>query len=138
MIKGFAKKIWGSHKNWITEHSKSSDFLVHNVIALGLNTTTLILVKGALDVHGSKLMFDKKDFNYNFPCDGLGRGGTCDTSAWEAFYLEVFWIGAEHKVQDVECHFNFVSRLSRKIWIPTSLTVGSYWNFNNMVLYLDS
>jgi photosystem I P700 chlorophyll a apoprotein A2 len=53
------------------------DFLVHHAIALGLHTTTLILVKGALDARGSKLMI-KKDFGYSFPCDGPGRGGTCD------------------------------------------------------------
>jgi photosystem I P700 chlorophyll a apoprotein A2 len=29
------------------------DFLVHHAIALGLHTTTLILVKGALDARGS-------------------------------------------------------------------------------------
>ncbi|KAL8252237.1 hypothetical protein R6Q59_035930, partial [Mikania micrantha] len=63
------------------------DFLVHQSIALGLHTTTLILVKGALDARGSKLMPDKKDFGYSFPCDGPGRGGTCDISAWDAFYL---------------------------------------------------
>ncbi|KAK8305844.1 hypothetical protein V6Z12_D03G088800, partial [Gossypium hirsutum] len=68
------------------------DFLVHHAIALGLHTTTLILVKGALDARGSKLMPDKKDFGYSFPCDGLGRGGTCDISAWDAFYLAVFWM----------------------------------------------
>ena len=42
------------------------DFLVHHAIALGLHTTTLILVKGALDARGSKLMPDKKDFGYSF------------------------------------------------------------------------
>jgi photosystem I P700 chlorophyll a apoprotein A2 len=63
------------------------DFLVHHAIALALHTTTLILVKGALDARGSKLMPDKKDFGYSFPCDGPGRGGTCDISAWDAFYL---------------------------------------------------
>ena len=67
------------------------DFLVHHAIALGLHVTTLILVKGALDARGSKLMPDKKDFGYSFPCDGPGRGGTCDISAWDAFYLAVFW-----------------------------------------------
>ena len=36
-------------------------------------------------------MPDKKDFGYSFPCDGPGRGGTCDISAWDAFYLAVFW-----------------------------------------------
>ncbi|MCG9893257.1 MAG: photosystem I core protein PsaB [Thermosynechococcaceae cyanobacterium MS004] len=67
------------------------DFLVHHAIALGLHTTTLILVKGALDARGSKLMPDKKDFGYAFPCDGPGRGGTCDISAWDSFYLSLFW-----------------------------------------------
>ncbi|TYK11837.1 Photosystem I P700 chlorophyll a apoprotein A2 [Cucumis melo var. makuwa] len=59
---------------------------------LGLNTTTLILVKGALDAHGSKFMSDKKDFGYSFPCNDLGRGGTCDILAWDAFDLAVFWM----------------------------------------------
>ncbi|MBW4623643.1 MAG: photosystem I core protein PsaB [Cyanosarcina radialis HA8281-LM2] len=68
------------------------DFLVHHAIALGLHTTTLILVKGALDARGSKLMPDKKDFGYAFPCDGPGRGGTCDISAWDAMYLSLFWM----------------------------------------------
>jgi photosystem I P700 chlorophyll a apoprotein A2 len=68
------------------------DFLVHHAIALGLHTTTLILVKGALDARGTKLMPDKKDFGYSFPCDGPGRGGTCDISAWDSFYLAAFWM----------------------------------------------
>ena len=68
------------------------DFLIHHAIALALHTTTLILVKGALDARGSKLMPDKKDFGYSFPCDGPGRGGTCDISAWDAFYLATFWM----------------------------------------------
>ena len=68
------------------------DFLVHHSISLGLHVTTLILVKGALDARGSKLIPDKKDFGYSFPCDGPGRGGTCDISAWDTFYLAVFWM----------------------------------------------
>jgi photosystem I P700 chlorophyll a apoprotein A2 len=68
------------------------DFLVHHAISLGVHTTTLILIKGALDARGSTLMPDKKHFGYCFPCDGPGRGGTCDISAWDAFYLAVFWM----------------------------------------------
>ncbi|KAK9142414.1 hypothetical protein Syun_011814 [Stephania yunnanensis] len=78
--------------NAVNENSNSlfltiglGDFLVHHVITLGLHTTTLILVKGVLDVRGSKLMPDKKDFGYSFPCDGPGRDDTCE--AWDAFYL---------------------------------------------------
>ncbi|MBA0843387.1 hypothetical protein Goarm_000583 [Gossypium armourianum] len=52
----------------------------------GLHTITLILVKGTLDARSSKLMPDKKDFSYSFPCDGPGQGGTCDISTWDAFY----------------------------------------------------
>uniref|UniRef100_A0A803N322 photosystem I n=1 Tax=Chenopodium quinoa TaxID=63459 RepID=A0A803N322_CHEQI len=94
------RSIW--FPGWLNAVNESSnslflkigpgDFLVHHAIALGLHTTTLILVKGALDARGSKLMPDKKDFGYSFPCDGPGRGGTCDISAWDAFYLAVFWM----------------------------------------------
>jgi photosystem I P700 chlorophyll a apoprotein A2 len=68
------------------------DFLVHHAISLGVHTTVLILIKGALDARGSKLMPDKHEFGYAFPCDGPGRGGTCDISAWDAFYLAMFWM----------------------------------------------
>ncbi len=81
-----------SDKNSLFLTIGPGDFLVHHAIALGLHTTALILVKGALDARGSKLMPDKKDFGYSFPCDGPGRGGTCDISAWDAFYLSVFWM----------------------------------------------
>nr|YP_009392086.1 photosystem I P700 apoprotein A2 [Periphykon beckeri]ARW60434.1 photosystem I P700 apoprotein A2 [Periphykon beckeri] len=81
-----------SNKNSLFLTIGPGDFLIHHAIALGLHTTTLILTKGALDARGSKLMPDKKDFGYSFPCDGPGRGGTCDISAWDAFYLSVFWM----------------------------------------------
>uniref|UniRef100_A0A803KUA3 Photosystem I n=1 Tax=Chenopodium quinoa TaxID=63459 RepID=A0A803KUA3_CHEQI len=68
------------------------DFLVHHVIALGLHTTTLILVKGALDARGSKLIPDKKDFGYSFPCNGPGRGGTCDNFGLGCILFAVFWM----------------------------------------------
>nr|QQP00376.1 photosystem I P700 apoprotein A2 [Selaginella pallidissima] len=67
------------------------DSPVHHAIASGLHTTTLILIKGALDARGSKLMPDKKEFGYGFPCDGPGRGGTCDISARDAFHPAVSW-----------------------------------------------
>jgi len=49
----------------------------------------LILVKGALDARGSKLMPDKR-LRLRLPCDGPGRGGTCDISAWDFFAM--FWM----------------------------------------------
>ena len=52
----------------------------------------LILLKGVFNARASKLMPDKKHFGFSFPCDGPGRGGTCDISAWDAFYLAAFWM----------------------------------------------
>ena len=67
-------------------------FLVHHAIALGLHVTTLVLLKGAMNARSSKLMPDKRTFGYGFPCDGPGRGGTCDILAFDSFYLAVFWM----------------------------------------------
>ena len=68
------------------------DLLAHHAIALGLHVSILILLKGSLDGCGSKLMPDKIHFGYGFACDGPGRGGTCDISAWDSFYLATFWM----------------------------------------------
>ena len=68
------------------------DFLVHHAIALGLHVTILIYFKGSLDACGSNLMPDKIVFGFAFACDGPGRGGTCDISAWDSFYLATFWM----------------------------------------------
>ena len=68
------------------------DSYVHHAIALGLHISVLILLKGALQARGSKLMPDKMEHSYGFSCDGPGRGGTCDISAWDSFYLATFWM----------------------------------------------
>jgi photosystem I P700 chlorophyll a apoprotein A2 len=68
------------------------DLLAYHSISLGLHVTTLILLKGALDSKGSRLMPDKGVMGFGFACDGPSRGGTCDISAWDAFYLSVFWL----------------------------------------------
>jgi len=70
----------------------SGDLLAHHSIALGLHVCSLILIKGSLDGTGSKLMPDKINHAYGFSCDGPGRGGTCDISSWDSFYLAAFWM----------------------------------------------
>ena len=67
------------------------DLLVHHAIGLGLHLTTLILLKGCLHARGSKVMGDKIHVGFHFACDGPGRGGTCDISAWDSNYLGRFW-----------------------------------------------
>jgi photosystem I P700 chlorophyll a apoprotein A2 len=68
------------------------DFLAHHAMALGLHVTVLIVLKAALDARASRLMRDKLHHLYAFACEGPGRGGTCDTSAWDSFYLASFWM----------------------------------------------
>jgi photosystem I P700 chlorophyll a apoprotein A2 len=70
----------------------SGDLFVHHAIALGLHTTTLIMLKGALYSNSSHLMPDKLSHGYAFACDGPTRGGTCDISSWDSFYLAFFWL----------------------------------------------
>ena len=94
------------------------DFLVHHAIALGLHTTTLILVKGALDARGSKLMPDKKDFGYSFPCDGPGRGGTCQSSSWDHVFLGLFWMYNSISVTI----FHFSWKMQSDVWCTVSPT----------------
>jgi len=70
----------------------TSDFLVHHIHAFTIHVTVLILLKGVLFSRSSRLIPDKANLGFRFPCDGPGRGGTCDISAYDAFYLAVFWM----------------------------------------------
>lgn len=68
------------------------DWKLDHAIALGLHGSSLITLKGSLDGPSSRIMADKRKVSYSFACDGPGRGGTCDISAWDSFYLATFWI----------------------------------------------
>ena len=76
---------------WITVLCPA-DFLVHHALALGIHTSLLVLLKGALDASGSLLHADKLQHGFGFACDGPGRGGTCDISSWDSVYLSSFWV----------------------------------------------
>ncbi|CAN1201950.1 Photosystem I P700 chlorophyll a apoprotein A2 [Linum perenne] len=109
--------------NAINESSNSlfltigpGDFLVHHAIALGLHTTTLILVKGALDARGSKLMPDKKDFGYSFPCDGPGRGGH-----WKHITL---WQGNVSQFNESSTYL--MGWLRDYLWLNSSQLINGY------------
>jgi len=102
-----------------------ADFLVHHGIALGLHTTALILIKGALDARGTKLIPDKKDFGYSFPCDGPGRGGTCDSSPWDATYMALFW--AVNTIAWVQFYWH---------WKHLAIWQGNVAQFNESGTYL--
>ncbi|KAL0293395.1 UNVERIFIED_CONTAM: Photosystem I chlorophyll a apoprotein A2 [Sesamum calycinum] len=70
----------------------TADFLVHHIHAFTIHVTVLILLKGVLFARSSRLIPDKANLGFRFPCDGPGRGGTCQVSAWDHVFLGLFWM----------------------------------------------
>jgi len=70
----------------------TADFIVHHIHAFTIHVTVLILLKGVLYARSSRLIPDKRNLGFRFPCDGPGRGGTCQVSAWDHVFLGLFWI----------------------------------------------
>jgi photosystem I P700 chlorophyll a apoprotein A1 len=65
---------------------------VHHIHAFTIHVTVLILLKGVLYARSSRLIPDKANLGFRFPCDGPGRGGTCQVSAWDHVFLGLFWM----------------------------------------------
>jgi photosystem I P700 chlorophyll a apoprotein A1 len=70
----------------------TADFLVHHIHAFTIHVTVLILLKGVLYARNSRLIPDKAELGFRFPCDGPGRGGTCQVSSWDHVFLGLFWM----------------------------------------------
>jgi photosystem I P700 chlorophyll a apoprotein A1 len=70
----------------------TADFMVHHIHAFTIHVTVLILLKGVLYARNSRLIPDKSELGFRFPCDGPGRGGTCQVSAWDHVFLGLFWM----------------------------------------------
>ncbi|KAL3737527.1 hypothetical protein ACJRO7_019123 [Eucalyptus globulus] len=65
----------------------TADFLLHHIHAFTIHITVLILPKGVLFAHSSRLIPDKANLAFRFSCDGPGRGGTCQVSSWDHVFL---------------------------------------------------
>jgi len=70
----------------------TADFLIHHIHAFQIHVTVLILLKGVLFARSSRLIPDKANLGFRFPCDGPGRGGTCQVSGWDHVFLGLFWM----------------------------------------------
>jgi photosystem I P700 chlorophyll a apoprotein A1 len=70
----------------------TSDFLSYHIHAFTLHTTVLVLLKGMLYSRSSRTVPDKYLLSFRYPCDGPGRGGTCQLSPWDHIYLTLFWL----------------------------------------------
>ncbi|KAL5646823.1 hypothetical protein ACJX0J_000523 [Zea mays] len=111
----------------------TADFLVHHIHAFTIHVTVLILLKGVLFARSSRLIPDKANLGFRFPCDGHGRGGTCQVSAWDHVFLGLFWM--YNSISVVIFHFrgNFAQSsitingwLRDFLWAQASQVIQSY------------
>jgi photosystem I P700 chlorophyll a apoprotein A1 len=90
----------------------TADFMVHHIHAFTVHVTVLILLKGVLYSRSSRLIPDKASLGFRFPCDGPGRGGTCQVSAWDHVFLGLFWM--YNSVSVVIFHFSW--KIQSDVW----------------------
>ena len=105
----------GNHLAGRTLGLGTADMLVHHVHAFTVHVTTLVLLKGCLLARGSRLVPDKARLGFRFPCDGPGRGGTCQVSAWDHVFLGLFWMYNAISVVVFHCSW----KLQSDIWALT-------------------
>jgi len=90
----------------------TADFMVHHIHAFTIHVTVLILLKGLLYARNSRLIPDKSNLGFRFPCDGPGRGGTCQVSGWDHVFLGLFWM--YNSISVVIFHFSW--KMQSDIW----------------------
>nr|YP_009944622.1 photosystem I P700 apoprotein A1 [Osmundea sinicola]QFR99916.1 photosystem I P700 apoprotein A1 [Osmundea sinicola] len=90
----------------------TADFMVHHIHAFTIHVTVLILVKGFLFARNSRLIPDKSNLGFRFPCDGPGRGGTCQVSGWDHVFLGLFWM--YNSLSVVLFHFSW--KMQSDVW----------------------
>jgi photosystem I P700 chlorophyll a apoprotein A1 len=90
----------------------TADFMVHHIHAFTIHVTVLILLKGVLYARSSRLIPDKAELGFRFPCDGPGRGGTCQVSGWDHVFLGLFWM--YNSLSIVIFHFSW--KMQSDVW----------------------
>ncbi|MEG4214354.1 photosystem I core protein PsaA [Microcoleus sp. Pol14C6] len=90
----------------------TADFMIHHIHAFTIHVTVLILLKGVLFARSSRLVPDKGNLGFRFPCDGPGRGGTCQVSGWDHVFLGLFWM--YNCISIVIFHFSW--KMQSDVW----------------------
>jgi photosystem I P700 chlorophyll a apoprotein A1 len=90
----------------------TADFMVHHIHAFTIHVTVLILLKGVLFARSSRLIPDKANLGFRFPCDGPGRGGTCQVSGWDHVFLGLFWMYNSLSI----AIFHFSWKMQSDVW----------------------
>ena len=108
-------KLLDKKVSTVSQELHTADFLVHHIHAFTIHIALLILSKGMLYARTSGLVSDKLELGWRYPCDGPGRGGTCQISAYDHLYLAVFWI--YNSLSVVLFHFSW--KMQSDVWGTT-------------------
>lgn len=115
----------------------TADFMVHHIHAFTIHVTVLILLKGVLYSRSSRLIPDKGNLGFRFPCDGPGRGGTCQVSGWDHVFLGLFWM--YNTLSVVIFHFSW--KMQSDVWgtVDASGNVShiTYGNFAQSAITIN-
>ena len=115
----------------------TADFMVHHIHAFTIHVTALILLKGVLYARSSRLIPDKSELGFRFPCDGPGRGGTCQVSGWDHVFLGLFWM--YNSLSIVIFHFSW--KMQSDVWgtVDADGTVShiTYGNFAQSAITIN-
>jgi len=104
--------VLGSKIALVPMNLGTADFMVHHIHAFTIHVTALILFKDVLFARNSRLIPDKSNLGFRFPCDGPGRGGTCQVSGWDHVFLGLFWM--YNSISIVIFHFSW--KMQSDIW----------------------
>lgn len=115
----------------------TADFMVHHIHAFTIHVTVLILLKGVLFSRNSRLIPDKSELGFRFACDGPGRGGTCQVSAWDHVFLGLFWM--YNSLSIVIFHFSW--KMQSDVWgtvgADGSVSHITYGNFAQSAITIN-
>ena len=114
----------------IRQELGTSDFMLHHIHAFTIHTTVLIILKGILYARHSRLVSDKWFLGFRYPCDGPGRGGTCQISCWDHIFLAIFWM--YNSVSVVLFHYSW--KMQAEVWGTISILDN---NLDNKVFHLS-
>nr|AVY51804.1 photosystem I apoprotein A1 [Pyrocystis lunula] len=123
---GFDLELLDTKVIRMSQELGTADLIVHHIHSFTIHVTLLILIKGVLYSRCSRLVSDKLELGFRYPCDGPGRGGTCQISPWDHIYLSLFWLYNSHSV----VLFHFFWKMQSDVW-------GSYDSHSEKIVHLS-
>ena len=136
-IPGFGLEVLDGKVVTMTQELGTADFMVHHIHAFTIHCTLLILMKGVLYSRSSRLVSDKVELGFRYPCDGPGRGGTCQISPWDHVFLGIFWMYNTLSV----VIFHFFWKMQSDVWGVYDVSsqkivhvTGGDWSVNSITI----